>query len=62
MKKMLIVFGVVAFAFTFTSCKKECACTSTGIVKITLTDHTAKNKRDCVKDNDKYQYMKCVWK
>jgi len=30
MKKLLVVLGVVAFGFAFTSCKKECKCTADG--------------------------------
>ena len=29
MKKLLVVLGVVAFGFAFTSCKKDCKCSGT---------------------------------
>ena len=30
MKKLLVVLGVVAFGFAFTSCKKDCICKWSG--------------------------------
>ena len=50
MKKLLVVLGVVAFGFAFTSCKKECKCTLDG--KDFATTGTIDDKAACDKVAD----------
>ena len=46
MKKVLVVLGIVAFGFAFTSCKKECKCSVAG-VNMPLSGKVIETKADC---------------
>ena len=64
MKKLLVVLGVVAFGFAFTSCKKECKCTVLGVA-VDLGNKSVETKEECSayeaasKDTPG---IKCSWK
>ena len=65
MKKVLVVLGVVAVGFAFTSCKKECKC-KLGPLDFTIPSETTINsKADCDKVKDIYKetgVITCDWK
>ena len=63
MKKLLVVLGIVAFGFTFTSCKKECVCKVAG-VKMPFTGKVIDSKEDCKEweELSKDTGLKCEWK
>ncbi len=63
MKKLLVVLGVVALGFGFTSCKKECKCNIAGI-NFDMSSAGIDTKEDC----DAYASLtedtpglKCSW-
>ena len=50
MKKLFVVLGVVAFGFAFSSCKKECECTTYLLGEVgTKTTYEIKGSEDCAK-------------
>ena len=61
MKKLLVVLGVVAVGFAFTSCKKDCVCTGTvkveGQADVKVDQNVGSMKSaDC--KNDLYKFTK----
>lgn len=69
MKKFLVVLGVAAFGFAFTSCEKTCECTTyaLGVEKLTAS-YPLKSGEDCAKwitvayDDITQSGIKCVKK
>ena len=64
MKKLLVVLGVVAFGFAFTSCKKECKCKMGGVNWTIPADMAGDTKEDCDKIKEAYATIgvSCDWK
>ena len=71
MKKLLLVLGVVAFGFAFTSCNKQCTCTVSyeGVsLPIGIPEgYKIDTKDDClsvtkIAEIFKQDNVKCDWK
>ena len=65
MKKVLVVLGVVAVGFAFTSCKKECKCNIAGVEWKIPSGTTVDTKAACdeLKTTFKeFGNISCDWK
>jgi len=62
MKKVLVVLGIVAFGFAFTSCKKECKCNVAGVNYPTTGAIDTKADCDAFAELWKGSGVKCEWK